>query len=122
MPSSCRGCHQVRSRPGGRPTVLLVREGVSVTELLDIWEFPADFELAKITQIAIDALTEPDLRAHLVSSRGDILTVQVADGKPPADSEMRLYVGGRGAFEITRIERWPGERVLLVLRAWPQRD
>jgi hypothetical protein len=95
---------------------------VSVTELLDIWEFPADFELAKITQIAIDALTEPDLRAHLVSSRGDILTVQVAEGRPTTDPEMRVYVGGRGAFEVVRRELWPGGRTLLVLRAWPQRE
>jgi hypothetical protein len=92
-----------------------------VTAVLDIWEFPRGFDLAKITQIAIDALSPPDLRAHLVSSRGDILTVQVADGTPPTDPEMRLYVGGRGAFEAIRTERWPGERVLLVLRAWPQR-
>jgi hypothetical protein len=95
---------------------------VLVTELLDIWEFPAEFELAKIAQIAMDALSPPDLRAHLVSSRGDIVTVQVAAGSPTTNPEMRLYVAGRGAFMLIRMETWPSGHVLLVLRAWPQRD
>jgi hypothetical protein len=92
-----------------------------VTDLLDLWEFPDGFELAKITQIAMDALSPPDLRAHVVSSRGDILTVQVAEGRPTINPEMRLYVAGRGAFKVIRTEAWPGQ-VHLVLRAWPQRS
>jgi hypothetical protein len=35
--------------------------------------------------------------------------------------EMLLYVRGRGAFEVLRLEAWPERREMLVLRAWPSR-
>lgn len=34
-----------------------------------------------MTEIALDRLAPPDLRAHVVSSRGDVLTIQVVEGR-----------------------------------------
>jgi hypothetical protein len=90
-------------------------------ELIDLWIFPHDFDVGAIALIAQARRTPPDLRAVPVSARDDVLTVQVAEGEPPSDPEMRLYVDGQGAFEILRREVWPGGRALLTLRAWARR-
>jgi hypothetical protein len=89
---------------------------------LDAWVFPHDFALRSITEIAMGKLTPPDLRVLLISSRADVLAVQVAQGETPPHPNMRLYVGGRGAFEILRREPWPEGRELLTLSAWPSRE
>jgi hypothetical protein len=68
-----------------------------------------------MTVIAQDRRTPPDVRAHLVSSRGDVITVQLASGRLTDGAEFR----GRGAFEVIRREAWPGGRVLVTLEAWP---
>ncbi|BDG02211.1 hypothetical protein [Anaeromyxobacter oryzae] len=86
-------------------------------QLVDVWEFPRGFDVASVAEIARDRLSEPDLRAHLVSSRGDVLTLQVAQGRLTVHVEMLLYVAGRGAFELLRREVWPERRELLTLRA-----
>lgn len=86
-------------------------------EPLEAWEFPAGFDLEKIAGVAAGRLTPPDLRGVLVSSRGDVLTLQVFDGQAPADPEFRLYVRGHGAYEVLRREAWPDGRELVVLRA-----
>lgn len=89
--------------------------------LLSLWKFPRDFDLAKITAVAQDQLAPPDARAALVSSRGDVLTVQIAEGGLTEGADFLVYVGSRGAFEVLRREMWPGDRVLLTLAAWPRR-
>jgi hypothetical protein len=89
-----------------------------MTEQLEAWEFPAGFDLEKISEVAAQRLTPPDLRGVLVSVRGDVLALQVFDGQSPTDPEFRLFVRGRGAFEVLRCEGWPDGRELLVLRAW----
>lgn len=91
-------------------------------DLLEVWEFPRGFDLASIGEIAQGRLTPPDFRAHLVSSRGDVLTVQLREGVPTAHVDLLLYVRGRGAFEVIRREDWPGRRVLLTLSVWPRRE
>jgi hypothetical protein len=90
-------------------------------ELLDLWEFPDSFDLGSMTIITQDHRTPADARAKLVSSRGDIITVQFVEGRLTEHVEFRVYVGGRGAFEVLRREAWPGGRVLVTLRAWPSR-
>jgi hypothetical protein len=95
---------------------------VDVTdELLELWEFPESFDLGSITIIAQDQRTPADARAKLVSSRGDIITVQLVDGRLTEHVDLRVYVRGRGAFEVLRREVWPGGRVLVTLSAWPAR-
>jgi hypothetical protein len=97
---------------------------VSDPELLEMWEFPRDwdFPLPEVTEVLIERLTPPDLRAHLISSRGDVLTVQIAEGCRTEDADLLLYVRGRGAFEVLRREAWPERHELLVLRAWPSKS
>jgi hypothetical protein len=92
-----------------------------MSDLLELWEFPRSFDLGAMVEVATERLTPPDLRAHLVSSRGDVLTVQLAEGRRTEHVEMLLHVRGRGAFEVLRREAWPERRELLVLRAWPNR-
>jgi hypothetical protein len=95
---------------------------VSDADLLELWEFPRSFDVGSMVEVATERLTPPDLRAHVVSSRGDVLTVQVAEGRRTEHVDLLLYVRGRGAFEVLRREAWPARRELLVLRAWPNRS
>jgi hypothetical protein len=87
---------------------------------VELWEFPRDFDIAKITEVAQDRLTPPDAEGYVLSSSGDTLTVQVLRGGITEDADMLVYVGGRGVFEVTRREVWPEGRVLLTLAAWPR--
>ncbi|WP_242394866.1 hypothetical protein [Anaeromyxobacter oryzisoli] len=88
-------------------------------QLLELWEFPRGFDLGKITEIAQDRLTPPDLRAQLVTSRGDVLTAQIVEGRATEGTDFLVYVRGRGAFEVLRREVWPGGRAMVTLTAWP---
>lgn len=92
----------------------------SVAATLEVWEFPEGFELDAIVAIVDDRLTPPDVRAHLVSERGDVLTLQLVEGKLTPHVRMPVYVRGRGAFDVVRREHWPRGRVLLTLRARPE--
>lgn len=87
-------------------------------DLLQAWEFPAGFDLAGMVEISRAGLTPPDIRGKLVSTRGDVLTLQIAEGELTPGAEFLLYVGGRGAFQVLRREVWPGGRILLTLQAW----
>lgn len=87
---------------------------------LGVWEYERGEEALRAAAIiAMDRLQPPDFHVEVVSSRGDHLTVQLASGAL-TDPAAILYVETRGTFEIMRVEPWPG-RVLLVLRAWPNR-
>jgi hypothetical protein len=61
----------------------------------------------------------PSETSQLLTSRGDGVTVQLAQRAPPPDA--LLYVERRVAFEVQRREPWPGGRVLLTLAAWSRR-
>lgn len=88
---------------------------------LRVWEYDRDDEaLQAATVIAMDQLEEPDFTVGLVSNRGDHVTVQVASGAL-TDPAPILYLESTGVFEIVRVELWPDRRLLLVLRAWPNR-
>jgi hypothetical protein len=95
-----------------------------VTEtLLDAWILDGEaLDLGAVASAAQDgALGEPDLQLALLSSTLDTITVQVVDGVGPVDAASLLYVSGRGAYDLLRLEAWPGPRVLLTLAAWPRR-
>jgi hypothetical protein len=88
---------------------------------LGVWEYERDDDALKTAAIiAMDRLAPPDFYVEVVASRGDHLTGQIAAGSL-TDPAAILYVEGRGTFEILRVEPWPDRRVMLVLRAWPNR-
>ena len=102
--------------------------------------------MAELTRATQDGTRERSFRAVVISSTGHTLGLQViavapasarrgptlgllgvgTDG-PGGDQDTTLYVGGRGTFELVRVERWPAvagqkrPRVLLKLKAWPSR-
>ncbi len=84
-----------------------------------VWEYAReDVEsLGTAAAVARDRLAEPDLEVLVVSARDDHMTVQVVRGKLD-DPASIVFVEQGGAFEVVRVESWPGSRTLLVLRAW----
>jgi len=91
----------------------------------DVWEFHENDSIEAITAVALDRSRPPDWRGQLVATHGDVVTVQLVDGARPSMAEsVRYYVEQRGPYRLLRREVWPAEpepRVLLTLRAWPQR-
>jgi hypothetical protein len=90
-----------------------------VSELVDVWEFPRSFASGAMAQVAEERLTPPDIRARVISSRGDVLTLQVVEGAWTQHADLLLYVREHGPYEVLRRESWPGGRVLLTLTALP---
>lgn len=89
--------------------------------LLAVWLHPTSADPGTMTRVAMDMTEVPDLHVRLVASTGDTITVQVVDGRAPVGHEL-MYVQSRGAYELARVERWGEERVLLAMRAWPNRS
>jgi hypothetical protein len=89
-------------------------------ELLHAWTFERDTPLAGMAEIAQEELLPPDLEVRLLSSSGDVITVQ-ANGAPALKPKALLYVRSLGAYEVLRREHWPEGHVLLVLSSWPKR-
>ena len=93
---------------------------------VEAWEFDSSSDLADVVQVAMERLAPPTFVAHLLSTRGDSLTLQVMQGEPSADPRRLFYVRGHGAFVLARREEWPPRpgglrtRVLLTLLAFPQ--
>ncbi len=96
-------------------------------DVMDVWEAERDEALGELKQATQERTREPSFSAVILSSTGDTLGLQVVGDDLPSGEAQVLYVAGRGAFELVRVERWPpipGEkepRVLLKLRAWPSR-
>ncbi len=93
-------------------------------ETLGVWEFDKELAPALAARVALDQLEPPDIEVLLLSSRGDVITVQVVEGAV-SDPATVFYVQRRGLYELVRAEEWPPvsgaqPRVLLTLRAWPQ--
>jgi hypothetical protein len=94
---------------------------------MKVWEFDRSEELGEVSRRALDGARPADFTAELVASTGDTITLRVASGAPTRDADLLVYVEKRGAYELVRREEWPpsgdGERarVLLTLRAWPNR-
>ena len=73
------------------------------------------------TACVLDHIERPDLRVLVMSSTGDTITVEVANGVL-SDLDSLLYVERRGFFEVMRTERRftsGGARESLALRAFP---
>jgi hypothetical protein len=92
-------------------------------ETLSVWELEREVAPDIAARVALEKLEPPDIEVVLLSTRGDVITVQVVDGSL-SDPESVLYVARRGLYELVRSEEWPaveggGPRVLLTLRAWP---
>lgn len=99
-----------------------------VRETLAIWEFPRDAAYPAMVQFALERVEEPDAYGVLLSTRDDVIGLQLADGELSGDPEARFYVEGRGGYVLVRREEWPPiqpggpARAVLTLRAWPHRD
>jgi hypothetical protein len=76
-------------------------------ELVDVWEAHEDEALDALTRVAQDRTREPTFRCTVLSSTGDALGLQVLGDDLPSGDAKVVYVEGRGAFELVRVERWP---------------
>jgi hypothetical protein len=96
-----------------------------MTDLIGVWEFDEEDDLAGVTARALDGQVEPSWKAALIASRGDVVTLQLESGaKPSSAATTRYYVEKRGPYRRLRSETWPSEagpKTLITLRAWPQR-
>ncbi len=96
-------------------------------ELVGVWEVGDGADLDGVMCAARDRTREPTFRCTVLSSTGDTLGLQVVGDDLPSGDTNVFYVGGHGAFEVVRVERWPPTqggkkpRVLLKLRAWSAR-
>ena len=97
-------------------------------DVVNVWEADRDGDMAELTRATQDGTRERSFRAVVISSTGHTLGLQVVGNDlPGGDQDTTLYVGGRGTFELVRVERWPAvagqkrPRVLLKLKAWPSR-
>jgi hypothetical protein len=97
-------------------------------DVVNVWEAERDEDMAELTRATQDGTREPSFRAVVISSTGDTVGLQVVGNDlPGGGQDTILYVGGRGTFELVRVERWPPTpgtkqpRVLLKLKAWPSR-
>ena len=90
------------------------------------WEFDASCDLADVVRLAHERLAPPSFTGHLLSTRGDALTIQLAAGSLTGDARSLYYVRGSGAFVLSRVEEWPpapggkDPRLLVTLLAFPQ--
>ncbi len=93
---------------------------------MEAWEFDATSDVADVVQLASDRLAPPSFAGHLISTRGDAITIQVSAGAPSGHASSLYYVKGHGAFVLARREEWPpiapgaAKRVLVTLLAFPQ--
>jgi hypothetical protein len=99
-----------------------------VHETLAIWEFPADAEFPEMVRFVEEGLGDPDAEGVLLSSREDVVAVQLASGTLSGNPASRFYLEGRGGYALVRREEWPAlepggvPRSILTLREWPHRD
>jgi hypothetical protein len=96
-----------------------------IGSLVEAWEFDPCCELSDVMQLAADRVAEPTFAGALLSTRGDMITIQILFGSPSADPLSLFYVAGHGAFSLSRLEAWPPlpgrstERLLVTLAAYP---
>lgn len=96
-----------------------------IGSVVEAWEFDPGCELSDVMRLAADRVAEPTFTGALLSTRGDVLTVQVLHGSPSADPRSLFYLGGHGAFLLARLEAWPPlpggttKRLLATLAAYP---
>jgi hypothetical protein len=95
-------------------------EGMNEDVLLTAWPVSnGPFDLRLLAAAAREGkLGHPQLQLRAVANLDDSITAQVVEGSVPVEPRQVLYILGRGLFRLTRRERWPGGRELLLLRAW----
>src|SRR5512135_3385609 len=99
---------------------------MSATATLEAWEFDPSSDLEYVVKVAMERLAPPSFIGHLLSTRGDSLTLQILAGEATSDPRSLYYVSGHGPFVLARREEWPParggarKRVLLTLLAFPQ--
>jgi hypothetical protein len=91
---------------------------------LEVWEFAATADMAEVVRVASDRLLPASFTGHLLSTRGDAITLQLSSGDAKRDFRALYYVKGHGAFVLSRREEWPAAsgplRVLVTLLAFPR--
>jgi hypothetical protein len=93
---------------------------------IEAWEFDAACDFGEVVRHARERVAPPTFTGHLLSTRGDALTIQVVEGEPTGGARSLYYVKGHGAFILARREEWPPaqgrtvSRVLITLLAFPQ--
>lgn len=91
--------------------------------VIGVWEFDENEKFDPV--VAMDRIQPPSWNAREVTSRGDVVTLQLETGaRPSIMPSTRYYIEKRGPFRMLRHEVWPGDgaaRVMLTMRAWPQR-
>ncbi len=98
-----------------------------MSDTLALWEFPPEATSDEMDAIAQDRAQEPDAHGVLVSSRGDVITLQIVEGMVSGRSNSKFHIERRGGFEFLRREDWPAPagggtpRIMLTLRTWPKR-
>jgi hypothetical protein len=93
---------------------------------IEAWEFDFTRELSEIAQVAQERLAPPSFTGHVISTRGDAITLQVDAGEPSDGERSLYYLSGHGPFIVARREEWPplpgrkAKRTLVTLLAFPQ--
>ena len=93
---------------------------------IEAWEFDFTRELSDIVRLAQERLAPPSFTGHVISTRGDALTLQIEAGDPSGGERSLYYVSGHGPFVVARREEWPPapgsevKRMLVTLLAFPQ--
>jgi hypothetical protein len=91
--------------------------------VVDLWEAAPDEAPEALARAAQDRSRPPTCRCAVLSQADDALGLQVLGDDLPRGEASAVWVEGRGAFELLRVERWPPvpggkrPRVLLKLRA-----
>ena len=93
---------------------------------LEAWAYDPGRDLGDVLRVAAERAAPPAFAGHLLATRGDALTLQLADGAESARAGGLYYVLGHGAFVLGRREEWPARaaggsrRVLVTLLAFPR--
>jgi len=91
--------------------------------LVDVWEAEPGEAPETLARAARERARPPACRCAVLSEVGGAIGLQVLGDDLPRGEVGALWVEGRGAFELLRVERWPPlpggrrPRVLLKLRA-----
>jgi hypothetical protein len=93
---------------------------------LGVWEFDRASDLGRAPKTVLDGLMPPAFQVALLSSQGNVITVQLVGTKGPSGAPDAIFcVEKRGAYVLERMEAWPPlpgktrKRFLLTLRAYP---
>jgi hypothetical protein len=87
----------------------------AVEATLSAWRLPRSLDVTEITDFALRTLLIPDLQLGVLSSTKASVTVELAKGEAPTDSDAVVFIEGRGPFDVLRRETLASAGMLLVL-------